>query len=108
MWVSKCCVPSFKDVSSLVGEREGVVGVREALQLAIRELDDVNRGKDSTYTMPEVVDVEAEWVGYRSAVWHTARRPKISEREQYEAMMEDLGVKSNTPTMLYIHGGAMW
>lgn len=108
MWVARCCVPSFKDVTSLVDGREYVVGVRDALRLAIKELDDMNESEAGTYTIPEVVDVEAEWVGYRAGVWHTARKPSFSEREQYEAMMEEVGNKNNAPTMLYIHGGAMW
>jgi acetyl esterase/lipase len=74
-------------------------GPREALVRAIGELGD---GLE-TYTLPEIVDVEGEWTGYRGGVDENAPELEISEREKYERMMSE--VKSRV-TVLYFHGGA--
>ncbi|CAG8960433.1 hypothetical protein HYFRA_00008152 [Hymenoscyphus fraxineus] len=111
IWLAKCCVSSFHGVSDFeAGQQGGVVGLKTALRLAIEELGDGTDIGSEGYKIPEIVDVEAEWVGYRGGVWHTAKRPDLSERAQYEAMMKEVKEKNdgNAPTMLYLHGGAMW
>jgi hypothetical protein len=99
MWVSKYTILSpEKEPNSHVG----ICGVQEALTKAIEALGD---GSDC-YEQPEVVNVEAEWTGYRGGVSHIARAPDISEREKYEQMMEE--VEPDSPVILYFHGGAFW
>ena len=100
LWISKYTIP--KPESKVYGLGT-VVGVREALKAAIEELGD---GEDTAYLLPEVVDVETEWTGYRHGVSPIAARPKLPEREQYFKMMEE--VRPGSPTLLYFHGGAFW
>ncbi|CAG8981360.1 hypothetical protein HYALB_00012958 [Hymenoscyphus albidus] len=110
IWLAKCCVSSSHGVSDVESDqKEGVVGLKTALRLAIEELGDGTDICSEGYKIPEIVDVEAEWVGYRGGVWHTAKRPDWSERAQYEAMMKEVEDNNDgkTPTMLYLHGGAI-
>ena len=101
MWVSKYTIlcPEKEPNSHL-----GICGVQEALTKAIEALGD-GAGSDS-YEQAEVVNVEAEWTGYRKGVSHIARPPDISEREKYGRMMEE--VEPDAPVILYFHGGAFW
>ncbi|ORY70176.1 alpha/beta hydrolase fold-domain-containing protein [Pseudomassariella vexata] len=111
IWVSKVTLPRPTDENLLLepnGARSAtlcvkdgkVMGIMEAVRAAIKVLGD---GRE-TFTEPELVDVEAEWNAFRSnARWWSAR-PNISEREQYNKMMEDVG--NDGPTVLYFHGGA--
>lgn len=100
MWVSKVTVPALDKSTSVTGDCEAAIDVQKALARAIAHLGD---GKES-YSMPDIVGVQAEWTGYRHDAWPITSRPDISEQEQYESMMRD--VKPGSPTILYIHGGA--
>lgn len=99
MWISKYTIPAPPDPG--VGESD-ILTVKEALSRAIKVLG----GGEDDYEFPEVVDVEAEWTGYRGGVWHTAGRPRVEERKQYDMMMEE--VEEGSPVILYFHGGAFW
>lgn len=101
MWVSKHTILSPKEEPE-PNSHLGICRVQEALTKAIEALGD---GSDH-YTLPEVVNVEAEWIGYRGGVSHIARSPDISEREKYEQLMQEVDLDS--PVILYLHGGAFW
>lgn len=81
---------------------DGAIDIREAVKRAISAL---GNGKED-YELPKVVDVEAEWTAYRGNVGHFARRPNVSEKEQYDKMMRE--VDTDSPVILYFHGGAFW
>lgn len=61
------------------------------------------KDEDMTYDIPELKDVEGEWVGYRANVDPKAPLPDVSEAEKYKLMMKE--VKEDV-TVLYLHGGA--
>lgn len=78
------------------------LGIEEAMITAIDYLGDTKyEGK-----FPELADVEAEWTGHRGGVSHLARRPDITEYEQYRKLMQE--VEPDSMTVLYFHGGAFW
>lgn len=74
--------------------------VRDAVSSAVKELDD---GETSCLneTPLEIADVRAEWVAVK-------RDPKAgagdSEKARYEALMRD--IKEDSPTIIFVHGGA--
>jgi acetyl esterase/lipase len=74
-------------------------GPRDALVRAIKEL---GNGSE-VYTLPEIVDVQAEWTGHRPGVSKNEPRLDLPERDQYDVLM---GNVSNETTILYFHGGA--
>jgi hypothetical protein len=98
-WISKYTVPRPENEFVAKG---GVCGVREAMEKAIRELGDGSE----IYVSPEVMDVEAEWTGYRPGVSIVAWQPNISEVEKYDNMIKE--VQETSPVILYFHGGAYW
>ncbi|KAI9647565.1 hypothetical protein NHQ30_003950 [Ciborinia camelliae] len=97
IWIAKYTIPKPQDDCY---ENKGAYSAREALVKAIEELGDENNAFD----LPEIVDVQAEWTGYRNGVSAFARRPDIPEHEQYNMMMRE--VAPGSPTILYFHGGA--
>ncbi|KAF7960037.1 hypothetical protein EAE96_001637 [Botrytis aclada] len=97
MWIAKYTIPRPQDDFH---DNERVYGIRNALVKAIKELGT----GDNAFDLPEIVDVQAEWTGYRNGVSAFARRPDVSECKQYEMMMKE--VAPNSPTILYFHGGA--
>lgn len=74
-------------------------GPREVICRAIKEL---GTGSES-YTVPDVVAVEAEWTGYRKGVSPKVPRPDMTEEDHYQNLMETV---SSPTTVLYFHGGA--
>lgn len=91
IWVSKAILPPPPEDS-----------IRQVLFKAIENLKwpgDAPGG----YDHPEMAHVEGEWTGYRSNANLLSRELKISEREKYEAMMQEV---TSTATIMYIHGGA--
>lgn len=99
MWIAKYTIPRPQDE---IYASKSIVGVREALMAAILELGD----GEECFTLPDVVDVQTEWTGYRHGVSHVSPRPKLQEHEHYSKLMEE--VDTVCPTLLYFHGGAFW
>jgi hypothetical protein len=99
MWIAKYTIPAAQIGTNSV---QGAIDIQEAVKRAISAL---GSGKED-YELPKVVDVEAEWTAYRSHVGHFARRPDLSEKEQYNKMIQEVGPDS--PVILYFHGGAFW
>lgn len=99
IWIAKYTIPKPPD--DCYGDKRSH-SARNALAKAIEELG----GKDCVYDLPEAIEVQAEWTGYRNGVSVFACRPNIPEQEQYEMMMKE--VAPNSPTILYFHGGAFW
>ncbi|KAK6373637.1 uncharacterized protein PV06_10270 [Exophiala oligosperma] len=73
--------------------------IRDALDTAIRELGDGSE----TYTLPEIVAVETEWITYKAGVPANEPRADVTERGHYQTIMENI---SSPTTILYFHGGA--
>ncbi|KAF7872298.1 hypothetical protein EAF04_003222 [Stromatinia cepivora] len=96
-WIAKYTIPRPPD--DCTGDASAY-SARNALVKAIEELG----GEKNAFDLPETVDVQAEWTGYRNGVSVFARRPDIPEHEQYKMMMRE--VAPNGPTVLYFHGGA--
>ncbi|KAH0848334.1 hypothetical protein AYO21_04362 [Fonsecaea monophora] len=74
-------------------------GPREAVVKAIKEL---GNGSE-TYTLPDIVGVEAEWTGYKKGASAHEPRPDVSEDDHYRILMATV---STHTTILYFHGGA--
>ena len=55
------------------------------------------------YKVPAMLDVAAEWTGYRPRVDDNAPEPSIPEVEKFNGLMRDV---ENQITILYLHGGA--
>jgi acetyl esterase/lipase len=100
MWIAKCTLPKPERCFRGGGS---TLGIEQALLKAIENLGD---GAAYEGRFPEIVDVEAEWTGYRGGVSYLARRPDMPEYEHYRKLMQETGPGS--PTILYFHGGAFW
>ena len=99
MWIAKYTVPRPAEPDLREGQ---VLGVRDAVAFAIRELGQGHN--DPECPMPDISSVETEWTGHRPGVSIVAPRPWISECEMYTRLMAD--TDPNGPTILYFHGGA--
>lgn len=74
--------------------------VREAVLRGIQELGDGNE----LFDLPDTVDVEGEWTGYRAGVGKKDPRPELgSEQAHYDSLMKEV---TSPATVLYFHGGA--
>lgn len=89
-WIAKVTLPKPPEEDS---------DVREQL---FKAFDGLKEGGE-TYTVPELLPVEAEWTGYRAGVDTNAPQLDISEEEKYQRLMNE--VESDV-TILYFHGGA--
>jgi hypothetical protein len=74
----------------------------DILDALLEVIDHLKEG-DETFETPEVLEVTAEWTGYRKGVSKKAPQPQISEQEKYAKMMEEV---EEDLTVLYFHGGA--
>ncbi|KAF5622866.1 AB hydrolase superfamily [Fusarium sp. NRRL 52700] len=90
IWVSKYASPQPPETS-----------VRDALISTLEHLG----GSTCRVPVPDLVDVEAEWTGYRTGVARGAPLPDVSERERYHGMMQEC---TKPTTVLYLHGGAYY
>ncbi|KAJ4161121.1 hypothetical protein NW765_005972 [Fusarium oxysporum] len=90
IWVSKYATPQPPETS-----------IRDALISTLEQLG----GSTCRVPVPDLVDVEAEWTGYRSGVARGAPLPDVSERERYHGMMQEC---KKPTTVLYLHGGAYY
>lgn len=90
MWISKVTIP--------IPEEDDI---RTTL---IKVIDDLVEGEE-TYTMPDLVPVEAEWTGSRANVDSERPRPDLPEAQHYEKLMAEV---SSDVTILFFHGGAFF
>lgn len=88
MWISKVVFPT--------------PGETDVKSLLVNAVDDLKEGGE-TYTIPDIIPVEAEWTGYRSNVPSNRPRPDLSEAQHYSKLMAEV---SSDVTILYLHGGA--
>jgi hypothetical protein len=85
-------------ISTVKFPRPAETDILDALVKAIEH----HRDGSETYTVPELVDVEAEWTGFRGGVDAKAPPPDVSEEEKYKRLMAEVG---EDITILYFHGG---
>ena len=90
MWVSRVTFPAAGDDHLL-----------RLITDAISSLGDGESGHEN-YTVPPVVQVSAEWVGWRSGVSAKESEPPISEEQKYKSLMKDV---SSSVTVFYLFGG---
>lgn len=76
--------------------------IRQALLNGIEALSSDGLG---TFTSPSLVQVKAEWTGYRKGVSPTSPELDISEPQKYQNLMKEV---SSNITLLYVHGGGYW
>ncbi|KAH8897018.1 hypothetical protein GQ53DRAFT_760234 [Thozetella sp. PMI_491] len=93
VWISTYAAPIPPEAS-----------IREALEKAIKGLDTTGSAAEAL-VLPEIIPVEAEWTGYRPGVAKDALPPRLSEKEKYAALMNDVKMPA---TVLYFHGGAYY
>lgn len=77
---------------------------RDVIMQAIDDLMPESQ-KGIVTAVPEFINVEAEWTGYRRDATPDSTAPKLSEREKYDEMMKECSAK---PTVLYLHGGGYY
>lgn len=77
---------------------------RDALLTALDDLRDHSL-PEPKFKIPDLVDVEAEWTGYRAFAAADESLPNLSGKEMYEEMMKEV---SEPTTILYLHGGAYY
>ncbi|KAI4604182.1 hypothetical protein KJ359_000310 [Pestalotiopsis sp. 9143b] len=80
-------------------------GIRDALMAAVNGTKKDLVAADEDCRVPELVSVEAEWMGYRAGATSNSKPPSISEQDKYAEMMKE--VKSDV-TVLHLHGGAYY
>ncbi|KAI5299730.1 hypothetical protein KEM55_001822 [Ascosphaera atra] len=90
IWISKATQPRPSEDDVLV--------------MLLKAIEEVKDGETS-YEVPDVVNVEGEWTGYRANVGSDEKPPDVSEEEKYKLMMKE--VKEDV-TILYLHGGAYY
>lgn len=81
-------------------------GIRDALRTAVESLAaEAGIAEDAlAFKWPDLVPVEAEWTGYRSAASADARLPEhLTQRQLYDELMREA---TRPTTVLYFHGGA--
>ncbi|KAF7537167.1 hypothetical protein G7Z17_g12912 [Cylindrodendrum hubeiense] len=96
IWVSRYAAPPPPET-----------GIRDALIDTVERLAGPRHSKSHRppVPVPDLVDVEAEWTGYRAGAARNEPLPSMSERERYHGMMREC----TTPTtILYLHGGAYY
>ncbi|RYO80537.1 hypothetical protein DL764_009888 [Monosporascus ibericus] len=78
--------------------------IRDTLLAAV---DGMKEQKSSTtsFRIPDIASVQAEWTGYRAKAARDSPPPAISEEEKYREMMKEC---KSSPTILYFHGGAYY
>ena len=89
LWIAKVTMPKPQEDN-----------VWQALATAI---DGLKEGGE-TYTVPQILPVEAEWTGHRNGADKNTTRLNIPEEEQYKKLMADT---ISDVTVMYMHGGAM-
>ncbi|PBP26982.1 alpha/beta-Hydrolase [Diplocarpon rosae] len=96
IWVSKVVLkrPEEEDVWSKL---------QEAIDMLRGEGEET--GEKGGVRAPGVVDVEAEWTGYRAGATRSSVELKISEEDKYKEMMKEV---ESPVTVLYFHGGAYY
>lgn len=60
-----------------------------------------------TYTKPDLVDLNVEWIAHRPGARDDEPLPEISEEERYAKLMAE-PYRSTPLTILYVHGGAYY
>ncbi|CAJ2505299.1 Uu.00g126930.m01.CDS01 [Anthostomella pinea] len=79
-------------------------GLRDALLAAISDMGDAGT-KSTSFRIPDIVPIEAEWTGYRAAATPESTPPPMTEEQKYHEMMKEC---KNSTTVLYFHGGAYY
>ncbi|CAL3968763.1 hypothetical protein PZA11_004750 [Diplocarpon coronariae] len=94
-------------VSRLVLKRPDEDDVWSKLESAIDALrgEGEESGEKGGVRAPGVVDVEAEWTGYRAGATRSSLELKIPEEDKYKEMMKEV---ESPITVLYFHGGAYY
>lgn len=90
LWVSRVTFPAAGDEHLL-----------RLITDSIGSLGDGGSGHEN-YTLPPVVQVSAEWVGWRSGVSAKEAEPAVSEEQKYKYLMKDV---SSSVTVFYLFGG---
>ena len=90
MWISRVTFPA--------------AGVNNLLGLVTDSISSLGNGESShkNYRVPPIVQVPAEWVGWRSGVSAKEPEPRMSEQQKYIALTEDA---TSSLTILYFFGG---
>lgn len=90
VWVSRVAFPAPEtgegDITSLLSDAIQILGCGH-----------------EKYTAPSVLEVKAEWTGYRPGALPHESEPNISEKEKYQCLMGDI---EDSCTVLYLHGGS--
>lgn len=93
LWVSKTVMPKPEEDD-----------IRQSLFQAIEALKEPGDAPGG-FTQPDLLPVEAEWIGYRAGATKNSTDLRIGDAEKYTELMKE--VKSPT-TILYFHGGAYY
>ncbi|KAI5467638.1 alpha/beta hydrolase fold-domain-containing protein [Mariannaea sp. PMI_226] len=102
IWVSKYTSPCPPETDA----RDALIGA--LTRLAATDKDSTSSSNPEPHLQiiaPDLVDVEAEWTGYRTGVARKEPLPDMSERERYHGMMRECTAPT---TVLYLHGGAYY
>ena len=90
LWVSRVTFPAAGDGHLL-----------RIITDSISSLGDEGRAHEN-YTLPPIVQVPAEWVGWRSGASVTEPEPPVSEEQKYKSLLKDV---SSSVTVFYLFGG---
>ena len=93
LWVSRVTFPAAGDDHLL-----------HVITDSISSLGDGGSGHGN-YTLPPVVQVMAEWVGWRSGVSAKEPEPSVLEEDKYKSLTKDA---SSSVTVFYLFGGNFW
>ncbi|KAI1768543.1 alpha/beta hydrolase fold-domain-containing protein [Hypoxylon sp. FL1150] len=92
-------------VSTMASKIPPEEGIRDALFAAIDGMSGPEQEGAPPLAVPDIVEVEAEWTGYRAAATKDSKPPMIPEEEKYRELMKEC---TSSTTILYFHGGAYY
>ncbi|ERS99873.1 hypothetical protein HMPREF1624_03240 [Sporothrix schenckii ATCC 58251] len=106
LWVSKYTAPGAANADERASIRDALADVVKRLH--VEEGEGRNGAPFPDISWPNVVPVEAEWIGHRTGARESALLPEyMDEKERYAALMSHITAPQPT-TVLYLHGGAMY
>ncbi|KAI1676261.1 hypothetical protein KJE20_14165 [Pyrenophora tritici-repentis] len=100
MWVATSTIPRPPDSDQDGG---GEFDLRNAIFEAVDSLSQISGKTLTTYTKPQLEDLEVEWVGYRAK----PGKETLTEAEKYHRLMNEPS-RTTDVTILYFHGGGWY
>lgn len=113
MWVAKSTIPApvaslhARDLEAGGKRRNDTIDIQQAISFAIEALASYDDERSCPIPSFDEAGVEVEWTSYRRNVqpWSFIQ-PALAEQLIYDGMLTELPGGSDSPVILFAHGGA--